>query len=148
METQRHDVVSNGAQTRVHEPRGSMTKPVGDLLKELLHESQALVRGEVQLLRTELSEKVAEAQRGITSMLVGGAIAFAGALALLAAVVFGLAQVMPLWLSALVVGTALAIIGGLMIVGGKKKIEPQNLKPHRIIEEAKADGRFVKERVS
>lgn len=148
METQRHDVVSNGAQTRAGEPRGGMTRPVGDLLKELLHESGALVRGEVQLLRTEISEKVSEAQRGIVSMLGGAVVLAAGAMVLLSALVFGLAEVMPLWLSALIVGAVVAAIGAVMVMGGKKKLQVENLKPHRVIEEAKADKQFVKARVS
>lgn len=142
METQRHNGTAAGPSN------GTVARPVGDLLKDLLHESQALVRGEVALLRTELSEKVNEAQRGATSMLTGAAVLYSGVLVLLAAVVLALGEVMDLWAAALIVGSAVAGIGAGLVFGGKKKLEAENLKPHRVIAEAKADQRFVKERVS
>lgn len=81
-------------------------------------------------------------------MLGGAVVLAAGAMVLLSAVVFGLAEVMPLWLSALIVGAIVAVIGAVMVVGGKKKLQVENLKPHRVIEEARADKQFVKARVS
>lgn len=149
METERKEFTGrNGNRNPAEETRGGASRPVGDLFKELLHESEALVRGEVQLLRTELSEKITSAQHGITSMLTGAAVLFGGILVLLAAAVLGLGQIIPLWASALIIGSAMAIIGGVMVAGGKKKIEPHNLKPNRALEEAKAEGRFLKEKVS
>ncbi len=148
METQRNDMPFNGSRTKTPEAGGPVARPVGDLLKDLLHESGALVRGEVQLLRTEMSEKLAQVQRGVVSTLGGAAVLFAGVLSLLAAAVFGLGEIMPLWASALLVGAVVTIAGAVMVVAGKKKLEAENLKPERIIQEAKAETQFLKEKLS
>lgn len=118
------------------------------LVRELLRESEALVRAEADLLRTEFSEKVTQAQRGIGAMITGGAVLFAGLLVLLAAAVFALAQVISIPWAALLVGSAVAIIGGIMIAGGRSRVTAEKLKPHRTIADLKADRDFVKERAS
>lgn len=147
MDSQLHNGSTHGGRMRMEdEGYKNGERHIPDLLRELLRESQALVRGEAQLLKTELSEKIGEVKTGVTSMLSGGIVLFAGVLVLLAAVVLGLGEVMPLWASALLVGAVAAVAGGIMLAGGKKKLEPGNLTPHRVVEEVKADKGFVKER--
>lgn len=121
--------------------------PVMDLLRELGRESQALVRGEGQLLRAEMSEKLAQAERGVASMAGGVAVLLTGVILLFTAAALALSQVMAAWVAYLIVGSVAAIIGGAMVAAGKKRVEPQNLKPNRSIDEARADGRFIKERL-
>lgn len=147
MDSQLHNGSTNGGPMRTeNEGYKNGAREIPELLRELLRESQALVRGEAQLLKTELSEKISEAKMGVTSMIGGGIVVFAGVLVLLAAAVLGLGEVMPLWASALLVGGATAIVGAIMLSAGKKKLEPENLKPQRIVDEVKADKGFVKER--
>ena len=73
------------------------------------------------------------------SMLSGGAILHAGIIFLLAAVVIGLAQVMALWLAALIVGGAVTLIGIIMVQAGKKKLEPASFKPERTVDSLRKD---------
>ncbi len=121
--------------------------PVTNLLRELGRESQALLRGEAQLLRAEMSEKVAQAERGVASMVSGTAVLLTGVILLFSAAALALSLVMTSWVAFLIVGAVAAIIGGAMIAAGKKRVEPHNLKPNRSIDEAKADGRLIKQRL-
>ena len=86
-----------------------------------------LVVQEVRLAKAEVSEKIAQVQRGVVSLAAGGAIAFAGFLALLAAAVLGLAYLMPYWMAALAVGLVTAAIGGMMIATGRRDLKKDNL---------------------
>lgn len=136
-----------GAEERISsERRGDW--PVMTLLRDLGRESQALVRAEGQLLRAEMSEKIAQAERGIASMVGGTVVLLTGIILLFSAAALALSLVMDTWLAFLVVGAIAAIIGGVMVSAGKKRVEPQNLKPNRAIDEAKADGRLIKQRLA
>ena len=100
---------------------------VGELLGALVRESGSLVRQELHLARTEMTEKVTNAASKGGSVLVGGALAHAGLLTLIAAVIIALANVVPLWLSALVIGGVLTVTGYVMAHAGVsdlKKMDP------------------------
>ncbi len=58
-------------------------RSLGDLIKELRDEATELVRKEVALAKTEISEKATMAGRNVAYLIVGGAVAYAGALLLL-----------------------------------------------------------------
>jgi xanthine/uracil permease len=64
---------------------------------------------------------------------------FAGLLVLLAAAVLALAQWLEPWLAALVVGIVVVIIGVLLLLAGKQKLHPEQLKPERSAESLRRD---------
>lgn len=128
---------------RMSEERSS-ERPIVDLLRQLARESEGLLRAEAQLLRTEMSEKFAYAERGITSMASGLALSLAGLILLLSALALALSGAMADWLAFLIVGAVAALVGGAMAAAGKRRVELQQLKPERSIEEARADSRFLK----
>src|SRR5215210_754534 len=91
-------------------------RSLGDLFAELAQETSTLVRQEVNLAKTEMSQKASRAGRRIGILAAGGAVAYAGLLAILAAVIVLLNNVMPLWVSALLVGLVVAVVGYLLLV--------------------------------
>jgi uncharacterized membrane protein YqjE len=109
---------------------GKDQRSIGDLLSELSSESRDLVTKEIQLAKVELNEKVSQVQRGLISLSIGGAVLYAGILSLVAAAVFGLGYFIPLWLSALIIGVVIAIIGYFMVSAGKEDLKPKNLSMH------------------
>jgi len=68
-------------------------RSLGDLLSQLSRETAQLVRKEMELATTEMTAKAKRAglQVGVAAM--GGALAHAGLLMLLAALVLGLSQI-------------------------------------------------------
>ena len=109
------------------------------LLSRLFDEVTTLMRKELALARSEISESIVDARTGITSLASGGAVLYAGFLVLLMAAVIGLAQVMEAWLSALIVGAVVAIVGYIMLQSGRKKLRAESLTPDRTREALRKD---------
>ncbi|MGC3874711.1 phage holin family protein [Halomonas sp. GXIMD04776] len=116
------------------------TSSFGSLIASLTNEVTALVRNEVDLAKAEMAQKVSQVGNGIGSIAAAGAVLMCGFLVLLAAAVFGLDTVLQTpWLSALIVGVIVVIIGFIMLQGGKKKLKATNLMPQRTISSVQYD---------
>ena len=116
---------------------------LGSLLSSLTHEVTSLVRKEVELAKAEFSEKSSQAAKGVGAIAAAGGVLFCGFLVLLAAAVFGLNTVLPPdttpWLSALIVGGVVLLIGLIMLQSGRKKLRAQNLMPNRTLSSFRND---------
>lgn len=106
-------------------------------LSELAEETSTLFRKEIELARVEVKDGVNEMKRGITWIGSSGAVMYAGALFLLAAVALFLSRVMPLDAACLLVGAATVGAGYAMYARGKKDIHPEHLAPRRTIQSVK-----------
>lgn len=117
------------------------------LLSDLVSEVTALMRQEMLLAKTEISEKIS--QLGLTgaSLAAGGAVLFAGFLVLLSAAVLALALVVPAWLAALSIGAVVAIIGGVMLMKGLRDLRAEELAPRRTIQSLKKDKQLAQEHI-
>jgi uncharacterized membrane protein YqjE len=121
---------------------------LGELFADLARETTTLARQEVQLAKAELSQSAAEIGRSAASMLVGGAVAYAGFLALLAAVIVGLGQAgIAWWLAALIVGVVVVAIGAILIQRARATLQAASLFPKTTIETLKEDREWVKEQM-
>ena len=122
-------------------------RSLGELFSELARETSTLVRSEVQLAKTEMSHKASEVGKDIGFLAVGGAIAYAGFLAILAGIALGLGNVLPLWLSALLVGLVVALVGYFLIQRGLSALRSHNLAPQQTMETLKEDAQWAKDQV-
>ncbi len=120
-------------------------RSVGELLSELTRELSTLFRQEVALAKTEMSHKASKAGKDVGFLAVGGAIAYAGFLAILAGVVLALGLVLPWWLSALIVGVVVATIGYVLIRKGQTAIKQIDLTPQETVDTLKEDKQWLKE---
>lgn len=122
---------------------------VGTLLSTLLNEVTALVRGEAALAKAEMSEKTHQAMAGVGAIATAGAVLFGGFLTLLAALVMLLNEVLPPetrpWLSAVVVGAVVTLIGVVMLKAGLKKVRAQGLMPNRTMNSLRDDQTLAKQ---
>jgi uncharacterized membrane protein YqjE len=122
---------------------------LGDLFSRLAEETSNLVRQEVRLAKAELTESAQQVGRSIASLLIGGAIAYAGFLAILAAIIVGLGQLgLPWWLAALIVGIVVVAIGYVLISRARSGLQASNLMPDRTIESLKEDREWAKEQIA
>lgn len=119
-------------------------RPLRELLVELWHDTEKLVRQEAKLASTELDGKITKAKADVTAAAIGGAVLYAGVLALVAAAVLLLAQVMESWLAALIVGVVVAGVG-FVLARRAKNITPDAVKPEHTIHSVKQDVRTFKE---
>lgn len=123
----------------------SFTALVSDLTREVTD----LLRNEVELAKVEIAGKVNQAENGLIAVAIGGAVLFAGLLVLLQAVIVGLQDLFNWtapWLSPLIVGSIVAIVGVVMLQKGRKNLQAENLAPRRTADSLKRDKEFVKEK--
>jgi xanthine/uracil permease len=124
-------------------------RSLGDLFSDLSRETSTLVRQEVQLAKAELTQSATEAARGLGMLVAGGAVAYAGLLFLLLAIVFGLIEAgWDAWLSALAVGLVVVAIGAILVLRARESLKPANLAPRRTVETLKEDQAWAKEQIT
>lgn len=116
------------------------------LLRRLGEDLATLLRKELALASSEISQTVTDAQRGIASVAMGGAVLFAGLIFLLLAATAALAQVVETWLAALIVGGVVAVIGYAMLAAGKRKLKPSALKLERTQQSLREDTELLHRR--
>jgi uncharacterized membrane protein YqjE len=83
----------------------------GELVGRLADQSKELVKKEVELAKVELRTELKDQIKLGLGFATGGLLAFIAFELLLAALVLGLAQTMPGWAAALVVGGGVLVIG-------------------------------------
>jgi hypothetical protein len=123
-------------------------RSLGQLFGDLSRQLSTLVRQEIDLARTEVTTKAGAATRDAALIGVGGALAYAGLLVLLGAVVLLLVQAgLEPWLAALIVGVLVAAIGGFLVMRGRSGLQNADLAPTRTIDTLKDDAEWAKERI-
>jgi hypothetical protein len=124
-------------------------RPLTELFSDLVQDTGTLVRQEVQLAKAELTQSAAQAGRAVGLIAAGGLVAYAGLLAIIAAVIIWLwRNGMADWTAALVVGVVVVLIGVILLMRGRSMLQSDNLAPQRTVESIKADTAMVKEQVS
>lgn len=117
----------------------------GELVSRLSSQVTELVRGEVELARTELAEKGRRAGAGAGLAGAGGVVALYGVGALVAAAIAGLSLVLDVWLAALVVAVVLLAVGGVLALAGRSQIRRAVPPvPERAVEGVSRDVETVK----
>jgi xanthine/uracil permease len=122
-------------------------RSLGQLFSDLSKQTGELVRHEVTLARVELGQKASEVGKDVGFLAIGGAIAYAGLLAVIAAIIIVLANFIPWWLSALLVGLIVAGIGYVLVQRGLSALKKQNMAPTRTLETLKEDTEWAKNQV-
>jgi len=109
-------------------------RSLGELFSDLTRDVGTLVRQEVQLATTELSDTVATAGKDIGLLAGGGFVVYAGFLVLLAAITVGIANFIPLWISALIVAVITMIIGYVLVQKGRDGLKHLDIKPRKTMQ--------------
>jgi uncharacterized membrane protein YqjE len=126
----------------------SKDKSIGELLSDLTREVTTLVRKEVQLAKTEISEKVSAAIRGSILLVVAVVFAVFALQALLATAIIALANVVTPWLAALIVGGVLLVVAAICgLIGISKLKQGADVVPHQTVETVKKDVQLVREHI-
>ena len=127
----------------------TQSSSIAALFSSLANEVTDLVRKESELAKVEMREKSRQAMGAVTSIAIAGAVLFSGFLVLLAAAVFGLNTVLPPettpWLSALIVGGVVVVIGFIMLQAGRNKLKQESLVPSRTIASLRRDKALAQE---
>jgi xanthine/uracil permease len=131
-------------------------RSIGQLLKELTQESSTLLKQEVNLAKTEMSEKASRIGANLGEVAVGGAVALLGAIALLLAAVYGLTSILnnfmsqdvAVWLAPLIVGLVLAAVGYSLIKKALATLKQESITPQRTTQSLQENKEWLKEKIS
>lgn len=132
---------------RMNENRAMENKPLGDLFSDLASEMSELVRKEVALAKVEVGQKARHIGKNVGYLVVGGAVAYAAMLAIIAGIVMLLDGVMPAWVAAIVVGVVVGIIGWLLIGKARAALQATDITPQQTVETLKEDAAWVKQQI-
>ena len=122
-------------------------RPVGELLKQLSEQTSTLVRQEMELAKTELTEKGKRA--GIGAGMFGGAglLGLYAVGALTACLILALAEAVDGWLAALIVAAVYGLIAGGLALSGKEQVSRATPPaPEQANESVKEDVQWAKTR--
>jgi hypothetical protein len=117
---------------------------VGQLIGNISDDLTQLFRQEVELAKAEVKQEAAKA--GKAAGMLGGA-GFAGYLAVVLlsfALVFGLANVIDAGWAALIVAAIWGVIGAVLYLNGRKKLNDVDPMPHRTVDTIKEDAQWLK----
>jgi uncharacterized membrane protein YqjE len=127
--------------------RTPQDESIGSLLSGLIGDLQNLIRGEVDLAKTEIREEVGVAMRGAVMLAVAAMLGLTALIVLM----FGLATYIEKWVNewqALgIVGLGLVIVAALAGILGKRRLSASSMTPDRTIESLKEDKEWASQQV-
>ena len=129
---------------------------LGALIRSLTREISLLFHQEVELAKTEMSEKASVMGHSVGAIALGGAIALLGGLALLLAVIAGLGALLDtflptgvaVWLSPLLVGAALSFYGYSRIQTALTTLRHEGLVPKQTTQTLQENTQWLKAKIS
>ncbi len=124
---------------------GKEAASVGQLLGALARDTGALMKQEVQLAVNEMSAKAESAARNTALLAAGGALVHAGLIVLLFAAVVGLDRILPLWLSATIIGGIIVVLGAVLVLKARATLGSLDPVPQQTVESIKANVAWGKD---
>jgi hypothetical protein len=121
---------------------------VGELFGALASDTGALVRQEVQLAATEMTEKAKAASRNAGFIVAGGALVQVSCIAAVVGLILGLAPVVPMWATALVLVILFAGAGVLLMRMGVGGLARLGLESSDTLNSLRARGAWAKEQTA
>lgn len=123
-----------------------------EIIRELRDDVVLLLRQEMQLLRTEMREKVSKVTRNSIYLAVGALVGYAAFVFLLQAAAYGihaalsetlLDPLQSIWISNLIIGTGTGLLALVLILGARATIRKESLKPEKTIETMRGNSQWA-----
>ena len=127
------------------------------LLKKLRDDTTTLVRDEISLAKTEVSEKIANTSRNVGYLAAGALVAYAALTLILLGISFllrdlfilqGMREANATLLGFLIVGAVVGGIGAILITKALNTLKRESLTPTKTAETLKEDKEWVQSKVS
>ncbi|MFP4165071.1 MAG: phage holin family protein [Chitinispirillaceae bacterium] len=128
---------------------------VGDLLRDFRDEAINMARQQIELAKTETSEKVSKFSRNAAYLAAGGAVAYAGGLFLLAGLTYlgyigllalGLSAAVSIWLMPLITGVVVATVGTILVFKAINTFKNTSAVPKKTVQSIKEDRQWISEK--
>lgn len=123
---------------------GDNSRPIADVLQDIVGNVQKIVRAEVKLAKAEVKGEASKAGRAAGMMAAGAVSAIYALGLLLLTILFALAQIMALWLAALILFVLLAVVTAILLGIGRKRFRAVHATPEKTVETMKENVEWVK----
>ncbi len=120
-------------------PRSDEEKSMGQLFKELSRDVLHLAAHELGLTKLEISRKASDVFKYSRFYTAGIFVVYAGFIFVLAALVLELSELIPISLSAFLVGIAALVTGLIFIRVGRKRMREEALSPPKAVQIFRSD---------
>jgi uncharacterized membrane protein YqjE len=121
---------------------------LGTMIGGIIGDLQEIVRGEVQLAKTELKEDASTIGRGAGFLAGAALIGLVGFIFLMLALTYLLDEWVDRWIAAGIVAVALLLIAAILAQSGRSQIKAANLKPEQTIETLKEDKEWASRQIN
>jgi Putative Actinobacterial Holin-X, holin superfamily III len=125
-------------------PRGPRKRSLFALLGDIPTLLSDLVRQEIELLKAELANKAKQAGVGIGLLVVAASFVVCAVGVFTAAAILALAQVLPPWAAALIVGAVLLAGAALLVAAGFAQLKKSSSAPSESMQSIKQDVNTIK----
>lgn len=125
----------------------SDSRSIGQLFSDLVNETRTLIRQEVALAKTEVTEKAAWAGRNAGLAAAGGLILLLGALPIIAGIIIALGHKIGYATSSFLVGILFLIAGAILVMKAAKAFKTQPLAPTQTTAQLKETTQWAKDQV-
>lgn len=123
-------------------------KSLGELFSDLSRDLSSLMRKEVQLAKTEMSENISRTVKNAILLVVAGVFVVFALFALVAAAIIGLGPMVgSYWLSAIVVAVALLVMAGALAMIGLNALKKASLAPKETVRTLQEDVQWAKQQI-
>jgi Putative Actinobacterial Holin-X, holin superfamily III len=128
-----------------------------NLLKKLRDDTTTLVRDEISLAKTEISETVATTSRNVGYLAAGALVAYAALLLILQGlslmlreqfILRGMSEANANLLGFLIIGVVVGMIGAVLMMKALNTLKTESLTPTKTAETLKEDKEWVQDKVS
>lgn len=121
---------------------------LGDTVTGIIQDLQEIVRGEVQLAKTELKEDASTLGKALGMIGAAVFLGLVGFIFLMLGVTYLLNKSLEMWLAAGIVGVVLLIIGAIVGMVGKNQMQQAKLVPDQTIESVKEDKEWASRQIN
>lgn len=120
---------------------------LGTIVSGIVEDLQGIVRGEVQLAKTELKEDASQMGKGAGKAGAGALVGLVGFIFLMLGVTYALNLWMRMWIAAGLVGIVLLLIALALVMAGKNEIQRAGFKPEETIDSLKEDQEWASRQI-
>jgi hypothetical protein len=122
-------------------------RSLADLARQLSLQTTELLRREAELAKAELRVKGKRAGAGAGMFGGAGALGLYALGALTAAIIAGIAEVLPVWAAALIVAAVYGAVAGILALRGRSQVQKATPPvPEQTVQSVKEDVRYTKQR--
>jgi hypothetical protein len=127
---------------------GRDDRSLGELFADLASQTGTLVRQELRQAGTEISQRATGVGKDIGVLAAGAVVLHAAFLAIVAAIILGLADLgLSWWVAALLVGLVLAGVGYVLVGRARSAITRADVLPRHTMEQVREDQEWAKDQI-